>query len=225
MPKPKRLKNRKQPKGNTFNKKVKKVLYKLSETKRYDQYAGTTGAPNYVPLAGSGTYPLTGVPLGSNDYQRIGNKIIPLSLKVNITMWAQASYNQVRVIVFRYDPTVISGTVSVVPLMSDLLEDSDSTGATRFLSGYKLETARMYKVYYDRVHTVDINQQNTVKTLRINITKGLPKEIQFTYGGSTQVSAGKGAMYVNLIPLYDGGNASGRGVPWNLSSQLLYKDI
>jgi len=205
----------------TLKKQVKNIMLDVAETKRKDI---AVGWPTYGQAAGTGAvYLLNGVANGNYDYTRIGNSVQPQKLTVNLNLESQASHNIMRVIIFQYDsPT--SSTSTAVPDMTDILEDSTSTGLVSYDSGYRLENQANFKIMLDKYYTINSVQENIHRQLKFVFNRSkLPKVVQYNDTNST--TAGKGSIYMLLTSFQSGANASGTGIMYRYNARFEFKDL
>ena len=95
---------------------------------------------------------------GTANNQRVGNKITAKSLQIkaqfkigNSSITANDSYNQVRMIIIRYETDDPSST----PLIDDILEHTDTNSPEELMcSMYKRDSNYRFNVLYDKVHNL-----------------------------------------------------------------------
>lgn len=190
-----------------IGKKILKVLHTLAERKHYPYYS------NAIDVVDTGTFSkMTGVPQGTTDVTRIGDRLEISNLKVRYDIKPAVTEANLRVIVFQYledDATA--------PVLGSVLE----TGVVNAFANWDEVRSNKVKIMYDRMLRVPASSDADVfaKETRLNFYgKKVPRKfIQFDNATST------GNNHVYCLLLSDKATTGGPTV--NLRWELEFYDI
>lgn len=181
-------KKKRMGKALATKKYVTRLLRRTIETKYHD-----ASYDNAVTASGTiVAVPLTAIPLGTTDYERIGDKTTIRSIKIRLqfTIATGDAYNMLRLIIFQWYPNSSQVTPVVSNILASIMGSSDS-----YLSFYVHDLQNQYHVLYDKTMYVDNvrNQQYTlIKKLKLKYAK---KTLNFL-AGTTEAS---NHVYVLLL--------------------------
>lgn len=214
---------KKQPKLAPKTKRAVKAIVKRAI--RADQeikHFNVIPDQSYAPLAVTNTMSgpgavltcLTNVTQGVGDSDRIGDTLTPIRLNFRYTLNYGDTYNNVRVILFRWKPAAaISGAF---PNGNQILNVAGMTVAENFpLAPYNRDLVDQYTILYDRTHTLNsVNSINAIsKKVSLKLSK---KEIRFTAATSDH------SRGIWLFAISDSAGVPNPGLIF--TSELLYTD-
>jgi len=149
--------------GNSFQKRVKKVLLKTAETKYYDigveneQLYHNSGSfellfPGYIIAVDAWFNPWLEILKGISRFQRIGDKILARGIKLNLMLFNKADRpnTQIRVIVASL-PKSVGGTVTSSRFDPFQIANSGALGNHMILPP---DNDKGVRFLYDKIHTI-----------------------------------------------------------------------
>ncbi len=205
------LKNRKKM---TFEKRVKKVIFKQAESKFRDVADTISG---FVAATSSTLQSdLLSIAEGDTSSSRDGTKFIvkglQLNYKISVPSTGEGSNMNVRIMVIHLPNNIGLG--------SDTLNAALANGTFDMTSQYPRETDRNYKILYDRTHNnlhgIDSGGLNSAivrKYIKINKTA--------YYDGSLAADLQKG----DLMVLGFTENTTASKIDIDLKSRIFFKDL
>lgn len=187
---------------------------------KYVDYAFQGEAIDAIPDPRDSTFTnqhnLLDINFGTGQGQRVGRDINPTSLKLNITLYApntgtlDDSYNQIRLIIFKYKPgSFNSGSATPVYDIPDLGEvlAVPRNGGTIITTSpqlslhamYNMNTRSDYKVLYDKLYYVTALENSTDDSGRhlVHIKLNIPLGWESTYFENSTFTASNG-LYMYL---------------------------
>lgn len=184
-------------------KEVAKVLNKKVEKKYFD--TNNAGVLTNV----SALNKLTGVPQGTTDSQRVGDKLTLKNLQYTLQMVGSDSYNRFRITIIRWN----RDDNADVPTSGRIYQNLGLT----IHSPFNFDSLRKgdFTVLHDKVYYTVLNQSNALKDIKKYIKVG--SGINFNAGGTT----GEGHLYSVLTS--DSGVAPHPAI--NEYSRAVYSDM
>lgn len=207
---PKNSKNKyRYSKTKSFEKKVASIARETLNSKIESKHTDRS-AQNIPDWSGvSSVLNLTSITGGSNEDQRVGEKVNCTKLQGKFTVYwnsAGVSAQQCRVMIVR--DSQCQGTLLTVP---DVLA---STGNIRApISNYNIDLPGRYKVIYDRMVSVSANREN----ITLSVNKALNNITH--YSGPLSTDEAKGQLLLMFCS-----NVSVSGPTVEYTTRLYYKD-
>lgn len=170
------------PLTKTAKKQVVRIVRSQQETKFRDASIATSVSYNGVIL------PLSDIPVGTGDTERIGDKIKPVSIQLRGNVVASDNTNMFRMVVFRWKPSFNADT----PIPSEILQVVGSTSATN--SPYNHDRRSQFTVVKDVVMNLDLIgfPQKLIK-----FSKKLTGSIKYNSGSTTDAMNGLYVLFIS----------------------------
>jgi len=140
---------KRKPKVNKDKLATKKYVKRLIHTNLENKHLNTHDIIN-ITSVGSIT-DISAVARGDSDSQRSANRVKPMKLNINYSVTAGDEYNNVRVILFRWNQEY-NGASGTEPTIASILNPNTSTVA--YSSLLKFQDPINYSIIYDRWHFV-----------------------------------------------------------------------
>lgn len=189
---------------------VQKIVRKEQETKYHD--LSLASQPYLVAMASTTIVDLCAISQGTQDIQRIGDKIRLRSLDMRVQILCADSTNVVRFIIFQWHPnTTITATD---PQGSQIIAD---TATYPFLSNYVHDYQNQFIVVYDKVWGSELTSDSANRVMHIRPSlKYVRKQVNYT--GAT--TSGSDKLY--LLMVSDSGSATHPSV--KVQARIRYDD-
>lgn len=95
-------------------------------------------------------YVLTAVPQGDTDQQRDGDRLQPISMKINVQLIAGPLTSSIRILVMRWKPN----NSLLAPTSAQLF--IDATGQQTILTNYYRDYRMQFRILYDKVYPMGL---------------------------------------------------------------------
>lgn len=198
-PRKKNGRNRRRPRRNTFEQKVKKVMNKMAEKNFNDQQMIRNNVTDVLEQQS-----FTNIQAGTGNTDRIGNKIALRKFKVRyvLTLNNSSAFSLTRVFILQWLEDVQPANV---PTVFQLMPTYEAA-------------IRKYKVLYDETHQLSLGvNENLIRQFDISAKQFSPIEWSDSTGNS--VISGNIEMYVIST------NATTDAVDFLASTRLYWTDI
>jgi hypothetical protein len=227
-------------KRTTLKRTIKQVLNRNTETKYYDvadenvqiyHNMGRSGGAILGPPAGDTTFfnPWADIPPGTGRANRIGDRIKPLSMSINLWLATKLDRPNVMflVMVLRM-PKSIVGTVTTRDNVDPFQASQLGNNGNRMTR--PIDTDRGVKAYYDRVFNVQLGNsfysdgagRECHKLVRISLRRKQSREVVYDSGAQNIVNS---PLTLLIIP-YDsfGSLVTDNIASYAYSMRMRYKD-
>lgn len=200
------VKKRRVPKST--KKYVKAVINKNIETKYYDGTIISQG----VDWNGVVFGPITDIPQGDTDSNRIGDKVNLKSLRMRFTIQWADTINLMRIVVFQWIPTSLT-----LPSVADIFPASNLGNFFSPLLNYVWDDKSQRIILYDKVFRMVSNNDSgfTVHKKKVSL-KFAKKKVNFIAGSND------GYNHLFILAISDSGAAAHPNL--QLVRRVTYKD-
>lgn len=184
---------------------VNAKLRKNTELKYFD--VATSGATN---VDWTGLFHNLCIPAqGDTDVTRDGDKLNMKKLRLRCSIVQGDSYNNIRIIIFRWK----QNNISVTPSASYLISPYQGTAMSP-VAPYNWDTKDNTQILYDRVYTVDTSYPQRMVKINLNLSK-LPK-VAFDSG----TTGGNNHLYMFIVS----DSSAATHPTYNLLSRVSFTD-
>lgn len=152
---------------------VKDELKKVFELK----FHNFSSASSLLGSDALGTiFQLNQVAVGTSDSQRIGDKIVPKSLDVSLTLRVSSSTapSTVRIVIFGYKDSY--DATSGAPLQADIINSIYGSSVNAVNAPRNMDKLRNFNIVYDAKHHINIDMQ--IKQINIHRKRFAPCQYQ-----------------------------------------------